>query len=618
MTVNQAETAVRPAPGKPSSAKAWSRALELTAPIVRRPDRILPTVIEELAEKLGDAPALLSDGECLTYRALAERSTRYARWAIEQELAKGDAVCLLMPNRPEYMAIWLGITRVGGVVALLNTNLAGPSLAHCINIAAPRHLIVAVELIDRVTALRQDLAGAPKIWVHGAGHDHCPRIDHEIERYRGDTLPEAERRPVTIDDRALYIYTSGTTGLPKAANVSHARVMQWSHWFAGLMDTRSSDRMYTCLPMYHSVGGVLATGAVLVGGGSVVIRETFSGHHFWSDVVRWDCTLFQYIGELCRYLLHAEPHPPERDHRIRMCCGNGLRPDVWNSFKERFRIPQILEFYAATEGNVSLVNVEGRPGAIGRVPLFLAHRFPATLVKYDAEADAPVRDARGFCVRCAPNEVGEAIGQLLRDRSNVGSRFEGYTDEEASENKILRNVVEPGDAWFRTGDLMRKDEHGYFYFVDRIGDTFRWKGENVATSEVSEAICGFPGIREANVYGVAIPGTDGRAGMATIVTDDGLDLAAFRTHLVDRLPEYARPVFLRVRDDLEVTATFKHTKSALVREGYDPVAIADAIYFDDRERQAFVRLDKALHDRIQSGQIRPDRRPNAARGSKTG
>jgi fatty-acyl-CoA synthase len=608
VTINPAETAVRPAPApsKPSSAKAWLRALELTAPIVRRPDRILPTLIDELAEKFGDAPALLSDGECLTYRELADRSTRYARWALEQGLAKGDAVCLLMPNRPEYMAIWLGISRVGGVVALLNTNLAGPSLAHCINIAAPRHLIVAVELMDRVTAVRQHLAGAPNVWVHGAGRHQFPRIDDDIERYAGDILGilhRAERRSVTIDDRALYIYTSGTTGLPKAAVVSHARVMQWSHWFAGLMDTRPSDRMYNCLPMYHSVGGVLATGAVLVGGGSVAIRETFSARQFWSDVVGWDCTLFQYIGELCRYLLHTEPHPQENDHRIRMCCGNGLRPDVWNAFKERFRIPHILEFYAATEGNVSLVNVEGKPGAIGRIPLFLTHRFPATLVKYDADAGAPVRDARGFCVRCAPNEVGEAIGPLLKDRSNVGSRFEGYTNEEASEKKILRHVFDSGDAWFRTGDLMRKDEHGYFYFVDRIGDTFRWKGENVATSEVSEAICRFPGIRDANVYGVAIPGTDGRAGMAAIVTDNRLDLAAFRAHLADHLPDYARPVFLRVRDDLPVTATFKHTKSALVGEGYDPAAIEDPIYFNDRERQAFVRLDKALYDRIQNGQL---------------
>ena len=225
-------------------------------------------------------------------------------------------------------------------------------------------------------------------------------------------------------------------------------------------------------------------------------------------------------------------------------------------------------------------------------------------MKFDVENDTPTRNEQGFCMRCAPNEVGEAVGKLLKDPSNVGSRFEGYTSKEASEKKILRNVFEPGDAWFRTGDLMRKDEKGYFYFVDRIGDTFRWKGENVATSEVSEAICTFPGVKEANVYGVAIPGTDGRAGMAALVTDHELDLGAFRTHLVDRLPEYARPLFLRIRNEMEVTATFKHTKNDFVRQGCDPEATADVIYFNDAESRAFVRLDKPLYDRIQTGQIR--------------
>jgi fatty-acyl-CoA synthase len=602
--INPPEIAVRPASGPLSSARAWSRALELTAPIVRRPARILPTVIEELAARCGDSPALLSDRECFTYRALAERSAKYARWAIARGIAKGDVVCLLMPNRPEYMAIWLGITRVGGVVALLNTNLTGSALAHSVNAAAPRYLIVEATLLDRVTALGPDVAGAPEIWVHGAGHGPFARIDADVARYSGDALcsvSDGDCRPVTIDDRALYIYTSGTTGLPKAANVSHARVMQWSHWFAGLMDVQPSDRIYNCLPMYHSVGGVLATGAVLVSGGSAVIRETFSARRFWTDLVGWDCTLFQYIGELCRYLLQTEPQPHETVHRIRMCCGNGLRPDVWHAFKERFRIPRILEFYAATEGNVSLVNVEGRPGAVGRIPPFLAHRFPAALVKYDAEAEAPLRDAHGLCVRCAPHEIGEAIGRIATDRSNVGSRFDGYTNQEASDEKIVRDVFEPGDAWFRTGDLMRRDEHGYFYFVDRIGDTFRWKGENVATSEVAETICRFPGIKEAAVYGVTIPGTDGRVGMATIAADERFDLAAFRTHIVDHLPDYACPLFLRVRDRLDITDTFKHTKHALMREGYDPRAIRDAIYFDDRERQAFIPLDQPLYDRIQRG-----------------
>jgi fatty-acyl-CoA synthase len=250
-----------------------------------------------------------------------------------------------------------------------------------------------------------------------------------------------------------------------------------------------------------------------------------------------------------------------------------------------------------------LFNVEGEPGAVGRIPSYLAHRVPAALIRFDVETAQAVRNDRGLCIACAPNEIGEAIGQILKDPSNIGSRFEGYSSKEASENKILRDVFQPGDAWFRTGDLMRRDERGFFYFVDRIGDTFRWKGENVATCEVSEALCAFPGIREANVYGVTIPGADGRAGMAILVADGELDLRALQAHLSERLPEYARPLFLRIRNNLEVTATFKYTKTDLMRQGYDPATTADPIYSFDPGPAAFVRLDKALYDRIQAGQI---------------
>ena len=587
-----------------SAAKAWLRALELTASIPRNRDRVMSTVIEELAERLGDAPALLSDRECLTYLELAQRSNQYARWALQQELAKGDVVCLLMTNRPEYFAVWLGITSVGGVVALLNTNLVGSSLAHCINIVRPKHLIVAGELVDSLTTALPSLKDSPIVWTHGTGHALFHRIDINLRQQSGAALRKDERQSLTVEDRALYIFTSGTTGLPKAANVSHARVLQWTHWFAGMMDAQSTDRMYTCLPMYHSVGGVLATGATLVAGGSVVIREKFSAVQFWSDVTRWDCTIFQYIGELCRYLLHADSSSDATGHRIRMACGNGLSPDVWDEFTDRFRIPRILEFYASTEGGISLFNVEGKRGSIGHIPAYLAHRFSPALVLFDVDKGEPIRNEHGFCMRCAPNEVGEAIGKVVDDPSNVGSRFEGYTNKQASDEKILRNVFEQGDAWVRTGDLMRKDEKGFFYFVDRIGDTFRWKGENVATSEVSRAIGTFPGVTHANVYGVAIPNTEGRAGMAALVTKHEIDLSAFRKHLQSHLPSYACPLFLRIRDDVEVTGTFKYSKTELVREAYDPVLITDVIYFDNPESQSFIRLDKALYDRIQVGQIR--------------
>ena len=586
--------------GHPAS-KTWLSALEATAPIAANPHRILPCVIEDLAETRGDSQALLSTGECLTYRALAERANRTARWALDQGLAKGDTVCLMMPNRPEYMAIWLGLTSVGIVVSLINTHLRGPSLAHCIDIVAPQHVIVAEDLIAELRAAIMQLASRPKIWPHGSEFDVS---DHAAERFSGERLTPSERRAVTIADRALLIYTSGTTGLPKAANVSHRRLLEWSFWFAGLMNTGPDDRMYDCLPMYHSVGGVVATGAVLVRGGSVLIREKFSAHQFWNDVADWDCTLVQYIGELCRYLVNAPRHPRERAHRIRMACGNGLRADVWEKFQKRFAIPRILEFYASTEGNISLYNVEGKVGAIGRVPSFLTHRFPLALVKFDAATGEPARDQSGFCSRCTTNEVGEAIGRIRNHTPQLGSEFEGYTNINDSERKILRDVFAHGDAWYRTGDLMRRDAGGFFYFIDRIGDTFRWKGENVATSEVAAVITAFPGIREANVYGVRVPGTEGAAGMATVVTDGPLDFVAFREHLASRLPPYAQPLFVRITDRIEATATFKHTKVELVRQGYNPMATSDAIYFDDPDQRAFVRLDGAHYAHIQAGEVR--------------
>jgi fatty-acyl-CoA synthase len=338
-------------------------------------------------------------------------------------------------------------------------------------------VIVAAELSEKFGSAQ--FAGRPyKIWSHGGVQ--FDRIDRAVQQFSGEPLTPAERRGVTIADRALFIYTSGTTGLPRAANVSHRRVLQWSFWFAGLMNTGAADRIYDCLPMYHSVG-VVATGAVLVRGGSVLIRDKFSAQTFWDDVADCHCTLFQYIGELCRYLVNAPKHPRDRAHRLRLCCGNGIREDVWEKFQARFAIPHILEFYAATEGNEPLYNVEGKVGSIVAPPLS-CHRFSLGLVKFDATSGEPARDENCFCLRCATNEVGEAIARIGYDPSHPDGEFEGYTSAEDTEQKILRNVFTRGDAWYRTGDLMRKDGNGFYYFIDRIGDTFRWKGGNVATS----------------------------------------------------------------------------------------------------------------------------------------
>jgi len=354
--------------------------------------------------------------------------------------------------------------------------------------------------------------------------------------------------------------------------------------------------------MYHSVGGVVATGAALVAGGAVVLRERFSVSSFWEDVIAERCTLFQYIGELCRYLLNAPHDACETAHQLRLACGNGLRGEVWEPFQRRFRIPHILEYYAATEGNFSLYNCEGRVGAIGRIPPFLAHRMPVALVKHDLDTGAPVRSAQGRCIPCASGEAGEAIGQILG--TDGTTRFEGYADSEASDRKVLRDVFAAGDAWYRTGDLMRRDEQGFFYFVDRVGDTFRWKGENVSTTEVAAAISGCRGVAEVAVYGVAVPNADGRAGMAAVVVNKDFKLAELRSTIASALPAYARPVFLRIVPALETTGTFKLRTHELARQGYDPGQVGDALYLDDAARGEYVRLDAPLYRRIVAGDQR--------------
>ncbi|MGH8259037.1 MAG: long-chain-acyl-CoA synthetase [Steroidobacteraceae bacterium] len=584
--------------GMGTALQAWTRALERTASIGRDPAVILPTLVEAVAQRLGTAPALLADEQQLTYAALAERAHRYARWALAEGVTPGDVIGLLMPNGPDYVALWLGLTRVGAVVSLLTPTLLGDSLAHAVHLAAPKHLIVAGELD---AAARAALGDQPTLrrWAHGTDCGGAPRVELAAGSLSGAPLSPDESRIPALRDRALLIYTSGTTGLPKAAQISHRRMLQWSLWFAGMMNTGPSDRLYNCLPMYHSVGGIVAVGSMLVGGGSVIIRKRFSLRRFWDDITDSRCTLFQYIGELCRYLATSAPHPREREHTLRLCCGNGMRADVWERFQERFAIPRILEFYAATEANFSLYNCEGRRGAIGRVPPFLAHRLPIVLVRVDAATGEPMRGADGLCIRCGADEPGEALSEI-QESANPASRFEGYTDAAASDRKVLRSVLSAGDAWYRSGDLLRRDRAGYFYFVDRIGATFRWKGENVSTTEVAEVIASCPGVMEAVVYGVQVPGADGRAGMAAIVVDGDFDPAGLRNRLREQLPDYARPLFLRVLRRIETTGTFKPRVQEYAAAGFDPAVIADPLFVDDRDHGAFIPLDAAAFARIQA------------------
>ena len=580
------------------------RAISKISKVAKNPGRTYPQVVRDLAATHGDNVALVSERESLTYRAYDRRGDQYARWAMTHGLRKGDVVALMMPNRPEYLAAWLGISRAGGVIALLNTNLTGSALAHCVNIVRPQHIIVDAQLLESFRTALPHISAGPQLWCHGAEHEGYERLDTKLDRLPDAPIPDADLPRLTIEDKCLYVYTSGTTGLPKAANINHYRVQGIMFGFSGAMNLKRSDRVYVCLPMYHTSGGVLGPCSALTAGATAVLRERFSTTHFWDDIVANECTVFIYIGELCRYLLNSPPHPAETKHRVRIACGNGLRPDIWAAFQTRFRIPKVLEWYAATEGNCVFFNFDGKVGAVGRIPKWLESKFFVEIVRFDVEKEEPVRGPDGFCVKCAPGEVGEAISKIINDPKRPSQRFEGYADPGATERKILRDAFETGDRWFRTGDLMRKDADGYYYFVDRIGDTFRWKGENVATSEVQEAISEFPGVDHANVYGVRVPGAEGRVGMAALVVKPGVDLDDFARHVVARLAGYARPVFLRMVPETDTTSTFKQRKLDLGREGFDPGVVSDPLYLLHPELQSYVRLDTAIYRDICEGKVR--------------
>jgi fatty-acyl-CoA synthase len=576
-----------------------ARALWRIRKIDPESDVLICDDFEVAVDKFENHTALLFEGERLTYRQLDALANRFAAWGLAQGLKPGETVALLLPNRSEYVPAWMGMAKIGVAAALINNNLTGAALAHCLSISNADHVITDAETVGAAESIRAGLPRPLTYWLIDAEQGGAHRALNLKEPKLAPERPsKSVRAGLKSKDVALYIYTSGTTGMPKAAKVTHVRAQLYMRGFAGSTEARADDVIYCALPLYHATGGLCGVGAALLNGGTVVLRRKFSVSHFWDDIADNDCTMFVYIGELCRYLLNAPPHPKETAHRLRLAFGNGLRPDVWEEFQRRFAIKDILEFYGSTEGNVSMFNFDGHPGAIGRVPDYLRSRFSVRLVKFDIDSEQPVRGADGLCMEAEPNEVGEAVGLIGGD---ARSEFAGYADKSASERKILRDVFAPGDAWFRTGDLMRRDEDGYFYFVDRIGDTFRWKGENVSTTEVADMIARYPGVAEAIVYGVKIEHVDGRAGMAAITPEPGFDLSGLRAYLNRELPAFARPLFIRIQPALETTGTFKYRKVDLVRDGFNPSAIEHPLYFDHPAARDYAQIDRDLYAQIQSG-----------------
>ncbi|HLK24035.1 MAG TPA: long-chain-acyl-CoA synthetase [Caulobacteraceae bacterium] len=567
-----------------------------------RPDspRLVCDDLEAAVDAWRTRAAITLGRRTISYGELDEIANRYAHWAVEHGVRRGQTVALYMPTRVDYLPIWYGLSKVGVATALINNNLTGQPLAHCLEIARAAIAIVDGETAAPLLEANQALDRPMVVWTLGLAEGGELRDLTQALRSCSQLRPDRTiREGMTAKDTALFIFTSGTTGLPKAAKINHMRAQLYMRGFAAATDARKDDRIYVTLPLYHATGGLCGMGAALLNGGSVVLRQHFSASHFWSDITSEGCTMFVYIGELCRYLLNQAEQPGERTHKLRLAFGNGLRPEIWQAVQARFRLPHILEFYGSTEGNVSLFNLDGKAGAIGRVPFYLRRLFNVRLARFDVETETVVRGANGLGAEAAVGEVGECVGEIHPDARGA---YSGYVDAAASEKKVLRNLFKSGDAWFATGDLMRQDADGYFYFVDRVGDTFRWKGENVSTSEVEQALARIPGIKEASVYGVKVGELDGRAGMASIVVDDGFDMGAFASEVDHALPAYARPVFVRLERAIATTGTFKHRKIDMVAEGFDPARVKRPVYVHDGD--AYEPVTAETVDQITSGEMR--------------
>ena len=587
----------------------WSTYLAAVAPVLRalpllrlRADSryTVADYIETQVAKFGDLPFILFEDRVITYREYNAMANRVAHWGLSVGLRAGDTIGFMMANRAEYVPVWSGLSKIGVKAALVNTNLVGASVVHALEVAGANRLLLGAECVPNVEGVADDALSNLSVYVlpeEGAVDPGLPGAEdiRSALAEQPDSDPDpAHRASVRTGDSAFYIYTSGTTGLPKATNFNHQKLTVGG--VAGsLLGLRKGEVVYCPLPLYHGAGGVGAVMIAMGSGGAVAVARKFSASRFWDDVRRYDATGVLYIGELCRFLLNRPPDPRDGDHNLRWMFGIGLRGDIWEPFQDRFRIPRIVEGYGATEANVGGVNFAGKVGSVGKVRGGL-------LLRYDVDRDELVRGADGRYVECGPGEVGELLGRIPVGSKSMLRQFQGYTDPEATEKKILRDVRKPGDAWFRSGDLLRRDAQGYYYFVDRIGDTFRWKGENVSTQEVAEALSAVPGVETANVYGVEVPGHEGRAGMAALALEGGrdspFDTAACYELAVSRLPAYAVPVFLRLQSESDVTGTFKLRKVALRNEGYDPKATDDPIYVRDDAGRTYTRLHDAADARV--------------------
>ncbi|MEF9897779.1 MAG: long-chain-acyl-CoA synthetase [Pseudomonas sp.] len=561
--------------------------------------------LEEQAQRHGERPFIIYGEQRLSFAQINAQADRLAHVFHARGLRPGDVCALAMENRPAFFCCWYALAKLGVVVGFVNTQLSGRTLTHTLEAIDAKAIIVGEEILGNFL-ITENLPPLPLWLVEDTEQPWSGEVPDQVDTRLNEALAAAPSAPFPRDLRAdlsaetpsLLIFTSGTTGLPKAARYSHMRWMSTGDIMEITLQTTVQDVFYCCLPLYHGAAATSVTSTALKTGAAIVVRRKFSVREFWNDIRKHQVTVFQYIGEICRYLLNQPEVAGEREHSLRCMLGAGLTRETWQNWVQRFGPIQVFEGWGSTESNTNVVNVDNYVGACGRVPFW--EKSNLRLVRYDVETDSYPRDQHGFHQLCEVGEVGEALGFIINHPNIGGGRFEGYTSAEATNSKIRRNVFVDGDAYWSSGDLLRFDEDGYLYFIDRIGDTFRWKSENVSTLEVACALGDFAGLELINIYGVQVPGQEGRAGMAAVLMQPGqtFDPQAFYALTEARLPRYAAPMFVRVSAAADLTSTFKLRKVDLQRQGYAPTAFSDPLFIRDESSRSYVAYSTEVLERV--------------------
>ena len=564
----------------------------------------LGLMFQTTAAKYSNKSAIVCGDSELTWGQFNALTNQYAHSLKSQGVARGDCVAVLIENRTELLCSIFALAKIGATAGLVNTGLTDRPLTHCISIVESKKCLVGQELLAAVSGVKGDLTLQDKdyLWVADPliivdAPDWATNFSATLAGMPTDNLPETDE--IVAGEIALYIFTSGTTGLPKPAVIYHRKIMSAAKPYSKVgFHAKPSDRMYICLPLYHATGFLLGIGSCLYSGASMFVRRRFSATQFWPEVQKHQTTLFIYVGELCRYLAMAPECPDEKNNPLKTMLGNGLRPDIWDTFRNRFGVKRITEIYGSSEGNVSFLNILNKESTIGTGSVVVI------LVKYDIENDEIVLDEDGKVIEVEPGKAGLMLGQI-DDRY----KFDGYKNAGATNDKILTDLREPGDRWFNTGDLIRTVDVGFamglphYQFVDRVGDTFRWRAENVSTNEVGEILNACDQVEISNVYGVDIPGAEGKAGMAAITLMPGQQFSAAEfTEFVDReLPAFARPVFVRIEQQQDTTGTFKLFKGKLKQQAYHLDQVDEPIYVRQPKSKQYELLDHGFYEQLING-----------------